>query len=248
MPALQSGGPAGYIRDFNRFEFKYVVSDQRAREFAGELEGYAHRDPHSGPSGYPVHSVYWDSPQWTFFWEKLDGEKYRRKLRFRRYRGSDDVFVEIKQRIDRTVQKRRTRRPVDEMQALFRSGDIAPLLEFESKDRVLTEALFLCRYHELHPAMAVAYQREAYFATHEQDVRITFDRRLQYDPHALDLRHPFTTGKYLLDPGLVVVEIKFNNSIPLWLTRLVSRHEFQLQRLSKYCNAVDREFFGALHT
>lgn len=239
---------SGYVRDFNRFEFKYVVPDRAARAFARELGTHAHPDPYSGTEGYPVHSVYWDSPELTFFWEKIDGEKYRRKLRFRRYRGSDDVFVEIKQRIDRTVQKRRVLRPAGAMQALFGRGAIDPELEREARDRVLMEALFLCHHHRLQPTLAVGYRREAWVASFDQDVRITFDRRLQYDCHALDLQRPFTTGKYMLDPDLVVVEIKFNNSVPLWLTRLVSSHGFRLQRLSKYCTAVDREFFAGQHT
>ncbi len=232
-----------YVRDFNRFEFKYVLAERRACEFAAALEGYAHADPYSGPSGYPVHSVYWDSPGLVFFWEKLDGEKYRRKLRFRRYQGSDDVFVEIKQRVDRTVQKRRVLWPVERAQALFARGAIDAALESEVDDRVAMEALFLCRHHGLEPKVAVAYRRQAFFGTHEADLRITFDRRLQYDPHALDLRRPFETGKYLLDPGLVVVEIKFTHCVPLWLTKLVQRHGLELQRLSKYCCAIDREFF-----
>jgi hypothetical protein len=234
---------AGYVRDFNRFEFKYVVPERTAREFAAGLEGYAHADPHSGPGGYPVHSVYWDSPELTFFWEKLDGEKYRRKLRFRRYEGSDDVFIEIKQRIDRTVQKRRVLWPVERARALFDVGHIDPVLESEVDERVVMEALFLCRYHDLAPKMAVAYRREAFFGTFETDLRITFDRRIQYDPHALDLREPFKTGKYMLDPDRVVIEIKFNHRVPLWLTKLVQKNGLELQRLSKYCSAVDRELF-----
>jgi hypothetical protein len=234
---------ADYVRDFNRFEFKYVVPERAARELAAGLEGYAHPDPHSGPDGYPVHSVYWDSPGLVFFWEKLDGEKYRRKLRFRRYEGTDEIFIEIKQRMDRTVQKRRVLWPVERAQALFGRGDIDPALESEVDERVVMEALFLCRYHGLEPKMAVGYRREAFFGTFESDLRITFDRRLQYDTHALDLRAPFKTGKYLLDVDQVVVELKFNNRVPLWLTKLAQRQGLELQRLSKYCSAVDREHF-----
>jgi hypothetical protein len=109
---------------------------------------------------------------------------------------------------------------------------------------VLSEALFLCRFQRLEPKMAVGYRREAFFGSFEQDLRITFDRRLQYDARALDPGAPFETGKYMLPPDLVVVEIKFNNSVPLWLARLARRHGFELVRLSKYCRAVDQEFFG----
>ena len=237
-----------YVRDFNRFELKYLVEDGAARRFASDLEGYARSDPHSEGGGYSVWSVYWDSPALTFFWEKIDGEKYRRKLRFRRYGRSPDVFVEIKQRVDRTVQKRRVRWSTEHVDALFGRGDIDPDLESAVDDRVGMEALFLCRYHGLKPTIAVAYRRRAFVGACEPDLRITFDRRLQYDAHGLDPAHPGRSGKYLFDPNLVVVEIKFDNRAPLWLVKLVRRHGLELTRLSKYCSAVDRESFGGRFT
>ena len=266
----------GYVRSFNRFELKYVLPERRARAFARGLEGYAVSDAHSAPRsagevgpvwqvvGYPVRSVYWDSPELTFFWEKIDGEKYRRKLRLRTYAdpaggGEPQVFVEIKQRIDRTVQKRRTRIPLARARALFPSGSPGPgepgapgaevgpngssPTASELRDPVLAEALFLCRFHRLEPKMAVAYRREAWFGAHEQDLRITFDRRLRYDPHALDPGGRFERGTYVLPPDQVVVEIKFNDEVPLWLVRLAQTCELELVRMSKYCSAVDRAWF-----
>ena len=43
-----------------------------------------------------------------------------------------------------------------------------------------------------------------------------------------------------------MIEIKFNNRVPLWLTKLVREHRLDLQRLSKYCTAVDREYLGGM--
>ena len=255
-PEALATEPGGYVRSFNRFEFKYVLPESRARALIAGLEGYARPDAHSrarserASGGYPIHSVYWDSPQLTFFWEKIDGEKYRRKLRFRSYprpdgRAPDELFVEIKQRIDRTVQKRRARLSLERARALFEAGAPgAGALESELRDPVLAEALFLCRYHGLEPKMAVAYRREAYFGVYEQDLRITFDRRLQYDPHTLDLGRYFESGKYILPADQVVIEIKFNDTVPLWLTKLAQTHGLELVRMSKYCSAVDRAWFG----
>ena len=89
MPTTSQGeGRGAYVRSFNRFEFKYVVPRSAAHALRDDLQGYAHPDPHSGTRGYPIQSVYWDSPALTFFWEKIDGEKYRRKLRFRQLPGT----------------------------------------------------------------------------------------------------------------------------------------------------------------
>lgn len=238
---------SAYVRSFNRFELKYLLPLESARAFAEELALHAQPDPHSGLAGYPVYSLYWDSPELTFFWEKLDGEKLRRKLRFRRYEGRDDTYVEIKQRTDRTVQKRRTRLPVADALALFDRGAIDAGREAAVTEPVLQEALVLTRLHRLAPSAAVRYQRQAWFASFEPDLRVTFDSRLQYDAHELDLAQPFRTGAYLLAPDWCVLEIKYNHRVPQWLLALVRRHGLEVQRFSKYCAAVDLARFGGRH-
>ena len=246
-PSPTAAAPSPYVRSFNRFELKYVLGVDAARAFAAELALHARLDPHSLERGYPIWSLYWDSPGLRFFHEKLDGEKYRRKLRFRRYTGADEVFVEIKQRIDRTVQKRRTRMPVGEALALFDRGALDAGRESEVRDPVLQEALLLCREHRLAPRMAVRYTRQAWFATFEPDLRVTFDSRLMYEAGELDLARPFESGAYLLDPTLCVLEIKFNHRVPEWLLALVRKHGLEVVRFSKYCAAVDKALFGGSH-
>jgi len=238
---------SAYVRSFNRYELKYLVTIDAARALVEDLALHAQPDPHSGLEGYPVYSLYWDSPELTFFWEKLDGEKRRRKLRFRRYERRDEVYVEIKQRTDRTVQKRRTRLPVSETLALFDRGQIDAQLESDVADPVLQEALLLARSHRLAPTIGVRYQRQAWFATFEPDLRVTFDTRLQYDAHELDLAQPFRTGKYLLHPNWSVLEIKFNHRVPLWMLALVRKHGLDVVRFSKYCAAVDLARFDGRH-
>ncbi len=241
----------GYVRSFNRFEFKYLLRGDQIQDLIDDLEGYAHPDPHSGEEGYRVHSIYWDSPELLFFWEKVDGEKFRRKLRFRTYggrNGSAHAFVEIKQRVNATVQKRRILWPVERIRSVFGETGIDAQQESGVRDRVAMEALFLCRCHGLEPKMAVGYRRRAFFGSHESDLRITFDTRLQYDAQALRMGEVFETGKYMLDENLAVMELKFNDRIPLWLLELVKRHGIDRVRMSKYCAAVDREFYGGRNT
>lgn len=235
---------SAYVRTFNRFELKYLTTADAARAFARDLATHAEPDPHSGEQGYDVYSLYWDSPELRYFWEKLDGEKYRRKLRFRRYGDGDQAFVEIKQRIDRTVQKRRTRMDLAELCALFGSGAVDPAREAEVADPVLQEALVLCREHRLAPKAAIRYRREAWFATFEPDLRVTFDTRLQYDVRELDLERPTVQGSWLMDPALCVLEVKYNHRVPQWLVALIQKHDLSVVRFSKYCAAVDAADFS----
>lgn len=241
---------ASYARRFNRFELKYVLPLTLARSFAASVQGYLEHDPHSGPDGYQVHSVYWDSADLRFFWEKLDGQKFRRKLRFRTYgeRAPQAVFVEIKQRIDRTVQKRRVRWPLERVRALFGQGAIDPTLEAEVEEPEAAEALALCRQFDLRPTMAVRYRRRAWTGAFEADLRLTIDSFLRYDRLALDPGEPFQEGKALLDPRLAILEVKYTRLVPLWLVRALQERGLETTRISKYCAAVDRELFGGRYS
>ena len=232
-----------YTRSFNRYELKYLVHGTVAHEFIRSLDGYIDSDPNSKKSnGYPIYSLYCDSPGLAFFWEKIEGLKYRRKVRFRRYGDDSDVFLEVKQRVDRTVQKRRVRWPLDQVVQTFCSsnGLVDPSRE---ADPVSAEIFFLWHHYGLEPRMAITYRREAYFAVFETDLRITIDSRVQYNAVDLDIANPIETGKYLVDPEQVVVELKFNERVPLWLCKAIGKFGLDFVRLSKYCTAVDREFF-----
>jgi len=238
----------GHLTDTgNRFEIKYLVPCKEIPRLVADLGAYVYQDPNGDDQwGYPIYSVYWDSPDRYFFWEKIEGLKFRRKLRFRRYGDSRDVFLEIKQRDDRTLQKRRCRMPVEQAEGLF--ADLAVgmgSLRQDDVDPVVAEAAVMCHRHRLKPAVSVRYRRRAFFAHFEPGLRITFDTRIQYRraTESSEVR-PFDVGKYVLDPRVSVMEVKFTGQVPLWLARTTTRHGLQIVRMSKYCTAVDREFYG----
>jgi hypothetical protein len=238
--------PLGH-RTWNRFELKYLVPVKQLPALMAGFEGYVSADPNGGEYGYPVYSVYWDSPGRRFFWEKIDGEKIRRKLRFRTYDATGDVFVEIKQRIDRTVQKRRVILPLAEVNRQFSSDANDGSVSLESHP-VLAEVFGMLHSYCLRPSIAVSYRRKAWFGVFEPDLRITFDTRVQYSASDLEIGEPFETGRYMLDPRLAIMEVKFNHSLPLWLIRAISRFNLSAVRVSKYCSAVDRAYYGHQYT
>jgi hypothetical protein len=232
-----------HVRKANRFEIKYLVPHDAARRMVDAIEPYTVPDRHAVDEwGYPVYSVYWDSPRLALFWEKIEGLKYRRKLRFRRYADQPDVFVEIKQRVDRTLQKRRTRVSEEELRTWF-EADAGEAGLSAPEDPVVSEAIVLRHRYRLDPRMAISYRRLALFGLYDADLRITFDRRVQYRATDFDIAERFDAGNYVVDPRLVIMEIKFSERVPIWLCKLVSREGLQMIRLSKYCTAVDREYY-----
>src|SRR5205085_4273084 len=116
---------------------------------------------HDAGDGYRVYSVYWDTHDFRFFWEKIEGMKFRRKLRFRRYGDHPAIFAEVKQREDRTVQKRRLSWPASRIGEVFGDGDRPIDWDAIGDDSVATEIGLLIQRLSLRPRMAVSYRRRA---------------------------------------------------------------------------------------
>jgi hypothetical protein len=98
--------------------------------------------------------------------------------------------------------------------------------------------VFLWQYN-LMPCSLVRYERQALIGT-EYDIglRVTFDTQLSFQSRPL---HPHDASSSLpvLPANLVVMEIKVNERIPLWLTEMISAHNLQMVRVSKYCRSVE---------
>lgn len=188
---------------------------------------------------YKVASLYYDSSDLRCYWEKIDGEKFRRKVRVRTYgEQPDSAFVEIKQRTNLTVQKRRTELPLEA--ALTVMEEIESGRYRGGADPVLDEVAFLVRSQRLAPRLVVAYNRAAYFGRYKRDLRVTIDRNLRCRDIGLDLRRMRTKGAFIVPPTMNVVEVKFNETVPRWVCTILNRFDAQILRISKYCQGIER--------
>ena len=188
---------------------------------------------------YKISSLYYDSSDLKCYWEKLDGESFRRKVRVRTYGAHpEEAFLEIKQRLNLTVQKRRCRATlaeVTERMAAICNGRLDSAL-----DPVYDEVFVLARRYRLEPKMIISYQRAAFFDKYKADLRITLDRNIRCRHVGLDLATHRTRGRFAVPPTMVLLEVKFNEVIPAWLCTCLNRLDFQVQRLSKYCAGVEQ--------
>jgi VTC domain len=233
----------------NRYEVKYLVPTARVSSLLAEFADYTRPDPYDlDGRGYPIFSIYWDTPTLTFFWEKVEGVKYRRKLRFRRYGSGRDVFVEVKQREDRTLQKRRLKWPLERVMAAFGDGRTRVDWNALGDEPVAVEVALMIERLRLQPTMGILYRRRALFGAFDPELRITVDGRIQYQPPPLDLEHPFEVGRYALDPRVSVLEVKFDHRAPRWFMKTAARYGLSMVRMSKYCSAVDQYRFDGQNT
>jgi len=228
-----------YIRTFNRFELKYLLHHRQAWDLIDSIRGFIRADPHVGRDGfYKVVSRYYDSPELVCYWEKIDGEKYRRKVRIRTYgEVPEDAFAEIKQRYNITVQKRRTRGSLQEIEEQLTRMEEGRYPG--GGDPVLDEIFYLRRQYRLEPKLIVSYNRAAFFDLHKNDLRITIDRNFRARNLQLSLARHRMKGRWAIHPSLVVVEIKFNDTIPRWLCAALNRFDVQIERVSKYCYGIE---------
>jgi len=236
--------PLASIRAFNRFELKYLIARDQIGAVRQDLASRLVPDPHSEDGAYQVWSRYYDTADLKFYWEKIDGIRFRRKLRIRRYGPPDErdiatpVYVEIKQRVNRVTQKRRI--AVSYPAALdLCDGHVLPELESTQERLVAEEVLMLAAGLDLQPTAVVGYRRLALIgAEADGGLRVTFDTHLRGRTTDLDLHATVTTNP-VLPEDLAIVEVKVNERVPYWLTEKVARHNMQLIRISKYCTSVE---------
>lgn len=232
------------IRRFNRYELKFIIPVKTRDALLPALLEHMTFDPHgAGDGSYRVTSLYYDSADLSCYRAKLEGIKYRRKVRLRLYgedpaSGNPTAMVEIKQRINRTVQKRRIALPLDEGFALCK-GHTDYAFDREDDRRVVEEVQFLVRTLDLRPACVISYLRQAYVGSrYEPNLRVTFDQVITCaPPHAgLDPTHLIP----IFDPRWLVMEVKADEAVPVWVSRLLSRNDCQLRRISKYCAGIGK--------
>lgn len=231
------------LHAFNRYEIKYLVDTTEAARIREEIEQRLDRDRHSGDRGYGIWSVYYDTRQLRFYWEKIEGLKFRRKLRIRHYGDrftvADDtpVFVEIKQRVNRVTQKRRVRLPYRDA---LRLCDGRQMVEHEpSPGAFLEEVLDLILRLDLRATAMTGYTRHAYVGR-DADVglRVTFDHRVRGRDRDFHLGAD-AENRLIVPARKSIVEVKANERVPYWLTDLAAKRNLQVVRVSKYCQSVE---------
>lgn len=241
--ALRAPSP---LHAFNRYEIKYLVHASRLAAIREELRARLDLDSHTVDGGYGVWSVYYDTRQLRFYWEKIEGLRFRRKLRLRHYGdrftvGNDTtVYVEIKQRVNRVTQKRRVAMPYGDARLLCDGRQMVP--HQPGQTGFLQEVLGLVQGLDLRPVAITGYQREAYVG-HDADLglRVTLDHRVRGRDRDFNLGAE-AENRLIIPPSMAVLEVKANDRVPYWLTDLAARGELSIVRLSKYCQSV--EAFG----
>jgi hypothetical protein len=222
-----------------RHELKYMITEAQAAALTERIRPYVRPDRHSASGEYPLVSLYLDSDDLRLCRESLEGVKNRYKLRIRSYREDADApcFFEIKRRVNQVIIKSRACVPQRAMGAFMcGAGRSAQIRLSERRD--LDQFLFYRQQIAARPVVRVRYLRRAYESRFDDDVRVTFDRRICGSVTRVPLLGSDGGGWHYLPGGGVVLEIKFTRGYPSWVNGLVRDFGLQAESISKYARLL----------
>jgi hypothetical protein len=236
-----------------RYEYKYLVKNEHLPRLRQMVLPFVDRDKYalkSEEGEYTVRSIYFETPGFDFYNEKVAGIPNRKKLRIRGYNqpeGATTVFLEIKRKYQVPSFKYRAPLRFEDAKMIFRGHAInefvtnsPPYPEAETNAR---RFFFHIHNQQLRPTVLVVYEREAYQEklSTSNGLRITFDKNLR------SAAYP-ALGDLFLETGIkpaltdhFVLEIKFNQSFPGWILPMIDSLSLKRQAVSKYVVCVDSQ-------
>jgi hypothetical protein len=230
------------IEIFSRREQKYLITRWQYEQLVEKITPYMRHDKYGVDGQYTVTSLYFENPEKEIYFETKNKLKYRQKLRLRVYDDTDrngNAFFEVKQKHNKVVNKRRLVLPLNEAYRYLESEEVENLSTYEtSNTQVLKEIDHFRKFYNLQPEMIVSYNRHAFHGTTDPELRITFDLDLKCRNEDLALENgPY--GVNFIDDDLVVLEVKVNDSVPLWLTRFLQELNCEQRSASKFCTSTE---------
>lgn len=221
-----------------RHELKFYISYYSYYILQPRLAALLTADPNGDEFGeYHIRSLYFDDIDESALVEKIAGDDKRSKIRIRIYDKSDRVIkLERKMKAGQYISKDSCSITREEAEELI-AGDPSSLLN--SRERPRGYVFRAMRERRLRPVRIVDYVREAYTYPIE-DVRITFDKDLHAGYENFDLFDPDALSIPKFDPGILVMEVKYNNYLVGHIRDALQLDAADRQAISKY--TICRQF------
>ncbi len=222
------------INQVLRKEKKFLLHQQEFFYLKNQIEQALAGDPHNGPLGYPVRSLYFDTIYDRDYFEKVDGVELRRKIRLRCYSpDSQFAMLEMKQK-QGDMQLKRSLRVERQDAVRMTKGDYSPLLRYRGdQEDFAMECYALMKSSCYLPRTIVEYQRMAYIAK-ENKIRITFDQKIVSTESSMELFSPTLNMNPVMERDFVVLEVKYNNFLLGYIQQMLNGADRQEVSVSKY--------------
>jgi len=216
-----------------RHEIKYFISSVDSQILEEILRQYMYTDPNDDGSGYLINSIYFDTPYDDDLQEKVDGILYREKYRIRYYNENKSYLkFEVKRKENNYIEK--ISEAINDAQFVrFMSSDFLNI-NFSSPDLEYVPLRMKSRLYR--PIVNVGYQRRAYYLPYN-NIRVTIDRALK----AAKVRSDGQLENYAESASILsdfdILEVKYNNEFPCFLTKIISEFKCVRSSASKYAHS-----------
>jgi len=225
-----------------RIERKYIICFEQYLQLKPLIASLLSRDKYLSNKKikYPVLSQYFDTKNFEFYNDKINGEFEHIKFRLRSYSDNlaDSGFLEIKHKI--TNKQRKYRFKVDPHQVVENNF-------FNNEDllcKLPSQLCFMLLSHQLHPSALVYYEREAFEELVQQHnnalrLRVTFDYNIKAKMDISSEKWTSVLKTLGLDSSFVLMEIKYDREdYPLFLSEIVKSFNLEEISFSKYALAI----------
>lgn len=222
---------------FDRIEKKYLITLDDKKSLLKLIKKNLKPDRYYHSE---VFNLYFDNDNFDLIIQSIDRPLFKEKLRARSYGGYDRVFIEIKTKIkgkeDNPGYKRRVMITHDDFKELINGKTTIVKLasrSIETKNdiQIAKEIDYLIERFNLKPKILVIYNRESY--KNDEGLRITFDEDLKYRNKKLSLNKEKRDKIFFKDKYNIIMEIKSQTALPLWLVKAMSEHKIYPTQFSK---------------
>ena len=230
----------------DRYELKYLIPYSMVEPISAYVAHFCDMDYYSTISEngfYLINSLYFDTPTFLFTRRKEEGYPNRFSLRVRSYgeKPKAPYYFETKEKFLDFCKKRRGRVPIENWSDLL--FDPSMVTEFEhASDPHIQRFISLATTYNASPVILTQYRRRAYLSTLDDYARVTFDCKLRFQHETRYNVHPderhmncYDHPDTFLDPGHnVILELKCERKIPVWMIELIRRFNLTRSGFSKF--------------
>lgn len=225
-----------YQKIFERKEVKYLLSYKQWESLLKQMEPFMKLDEYGK---HLISNIYYDTNTWYLARHSMSKPTHKEKVRVRSYgvpQMNEAVFLELKKKYKGIVYKRRTSMPLNRTERFLSHEKISLLTE---SNQILKEFQYVMAcYPDLKPAMYISYERLAYLGKEDPNVRMTFDQNILYRTYDLSLAQG-SYGKEILPEEKLLMEIKINGGMPLWLVNALTDLAIYPAKFSKFSTGYE---------
>lgn len=209
-----------------RHEFKYVMPYEEMLNLRKELDDVLTLD-RGGP--YLVRSLYFDEFNDMDYYDKLNGEMLRKKVRLRTYDPESNLTkLEIKSKNDIHQLKESLILERKESENIIK-GNYDNLLLMDNPLAKRFHELFILGYR---PKVIIEYDRIAYITN--TTTRITFDLNVRKSNDFDNFFHKNLNFYELTNKADVILEVKFDRFLEPYISKILEKYTNRYQSVSKY--------------